>query len=304
MLEFIQRGARFKKMHWLIEEYTEAKRKFPEAKFSFVGHSNGTYLLAQALEDYPEVKFERVAFAGSVVSKRYHWNKIKERGQVQQVWNLMADADWVVSFLPRLADIFPLPLQKFVGPNLGGAGVVPFRHLEKNEAGDSYYKGGHSAAIQESNWRNLVEFTISSEAKYPSIETNEEQRKKAKFLFGKITGKIITPIIILLALALVSWVAWIAWNYSFHFLIVPIAPTICTLFSVAITMNSARDFTIEKRKKMQKLATVLFSIGSACIVLSIVIIPFIFPSSNIPQGIQAITLGTLFIALYKILTKV
>ena len=36
-------------VRWFMDQYTMALAKYPNAKFSFVGHSNGTYLLASAM---------------------------------------------------------------------------------------------------------------------------------------------------------------------------------------------------------------------------------------------------------------
>ena len=63
MLSFLRPGARQEKVEWLMDQYTRAKARYPNAAFSFVGHSNGTYLLAKALHEYPAVKFKNVLFA-------------------------------------------------------------------------------------------------------------------------------------------------------------------------------------------------------------------------------------------------
>ena len=58
-----------------MDKYAEAKALFPNAEFSYVGHSNGTYLLARALTDYTCCSFKYVVFAGSVVRTDYNWSK-------------------------------------------------------------------------------------------------------------------------------------------------------------------------------------------------------------------------------------
>ncbi len=64
------------KVEWLMDQYTENLALYPNADFSFVGHSNGTYLLAKALLEYPACKFKNVVFAGSVVNKNYDWGTL------------------------------------------------------------------------------------------------------------------------------------------------------------------------------------------------------------------------------------
>ena len=151
MLEFLSRSARRQKIHWLMDEYVEAKRRFPKAKFSYISHSNVTHPLAQALLDYPGVTFDRIAFAGSVVTSRFDWEPLLESKQVGHVLNFTASHDWVVARFPRLAEIIPR-LRHIVGQNLGGAGVRSFRSdTVKN---NSHVIGGHSAAIAE--WTGIT----------------------------------------------------------------------------------------------------------------------------------------------------
>src|SRR5206468_4067540 len=60
---------RQKYVRWFMDEYTEALARYPNAdgNVHFIGHSNGTYVLASALSQYKTLEVNRVAFAGSVV---------------------------------------------------------------------------------------------------------------------------------------------------------------------------------------------------------------------------------------------
>lgn len=60
MLPFLLPWTRQKNVAWLMDRYTEAKAAYPDAEISYVGHSNGTYLLAKALSDYPACSFKHV----------------------------------------------------------------------------------------------------------------------------------------------------------------------------------------------------------------------------------------------------
>jgi alpha-beta hydrolase superfamily lysophospholipase len=103
------------RMEWLMDQYTEDKALYPYARFSFVGHSNGTYLLARALQEYPRCRFERVVFGSSVVNRHYDWAKIAGNKQIKEVLNYVATADWVVA-------CFPKALQTMHWQDLGSAG--------------------------------------------------------------------------------------------------------------------------------------------------------------------------------------
>ncbi|NNC99144.1 MAG: alpha/beta hydrolase, partial [Gammaproteobacteria bacterium] len=158
MLSFLIPGARQEKVEWLMDKFTQAKARYPNAIFHYVGHSHGTYLLTRALQDYPSVEFGQVVFAGSVVRKEFEWHKYVPT-RVSAVLNYVASADWVVAF-------FPKALESLNVQDLGSAGHAGFsesidnQRLIRARAVDEYYEassfvsGGHGAALQEQMWDN------------------------------------------------------------------------------------------------------------------------------------------------------
>lgn len=138
---FLFPGVRRQKVEWLVEEVLIAHARYPNARFSYIGHSNGTYLLAKALEDYREVEqfqFDKVVFAGSVVKSNYQWSDKRVGG----VLNMVANRDWVVAFFPQLFELIKVQ-------DLGSAGHNGFSRLERSVTNGSYADGGHGAAIQD-----------------------------------------------------------------------------------------------------------------------------------------------------------
>ncbi|MEX5576040.1 alpha/beta hydrolase [Pseudomonas lijiangensis] len=157
MLPFLLPWYRRNKVEWLMDQYTEALARYPNAKFSYVGHSNGTYLIAKALELYPCCKFENVVFAGSVVRVGYDWKRLLDANQprVKNVLNLVATSDWVVAFFPKL-------FQVFGWQDLGSAGHDGFKAF-KNSKGlfqVQYLKGRHDAGIKEEEWDSIAGFVL------------------------------------------------------------------------------------------------------------------------------------------------
>ncbi|EAQ96688.1 hypothetical protein [Congregibacter litoralis] len=135
----------------------ETRARFPNARFSYVGHSNGTYLLAKALESYRDIggfAFERVVFAGSVVGKDYDWNAVITRGQVQTVLNFVATRDLVVAAFPQLFEIMPIQ-------DLGSAGHNGFEYLGNGNF--KYVSGGHGAGIDEKVWDSIADFVLDQD---------------------------------------------------------------------------------------------------------------------------------------------
>lgn len=157
MLSFLSSRARRQKVEWLMDRYTEALARYPDARFHYVGHSNGTYLLTKALQEYPACRFHRVVFAGSVVRTDYKWSDAIG-GQVEAVLNFVATGDWVVAFFPKALEIVDWQ-------DLGSAGHDGFAQpvVYEPEAPDGeriFVKGGHGAALDEAFWDAIAQFVI------------------------------------------------------------------------------------------------------------------------------------------------
>lgn len=102
MMPFVIFSDRQKNVRRFMDEYTENLAKFPlAAQLDFLGHSNGTYILASALQRYQTLRVNNVFFAGSVVPKHYPWRQLVESRRVERLHNMVATKDWVVALLPR-----------------------------------------------------------------------------------------------------------------------------------------------------------------------------------------------------------
>lgn len=101
---FLFFNARQHNVRELVDTYTEKLAQYPNATFSFVGHSNGTYILASALQRYHSVQLDRVVFLGSVAPRAYDWSKLAKAQQVKGVVNVVGSADWVVAIFPRMLE--------------------------------------------------------------------------------------------------------------------------------------------------------------------------------------------------------
>ncbi|MDR5809075.1 hypothetical protein [Caballeronia sp. LZ019] len=177
MLPFLLPNVRRKRVEWLMDRYAENKATYPNARFSYVGHSHGTYMLARALETYPCVRFKHVAFAGSVVRTQYDWDGLIRAGRVRAVLNFVASADWVVATFPRT-------FQMLGWQDLGSAGHDGFAQAKQDNAQeylakpdstiqdhpgprlreDHYVKGTHGAALKEEHWDVIAQFILDGQA--------------------------------------------------------------------------------------------------------------------------------------------
>lgn len=155
LLPFLLPSKRRKVVEWFMDRYTGCKAQYPKARFHFVGHSNGTYLLAKALKEYPCCHFDNVVFAGSVVPTQYNWDEFKyNRRQVQSIMNYVATTDWVVALFPKAFEMLKIQ-------DLGSAGHDGF--VQVNPPYEiEYVRGRHDAALAEENWDDIAEFIVNN----------------------------------------------------------------------------------------------------------------------------------------------
>ncbi|MDO9222517.1 MAG: alpha/beta hydrolase [Caulobacter sp.] len=175
---FVSKALRLRRVEWLLDQYVKARALYPDAKFAFMGHSNGTYLMAHALDICLAVKFDRVVLAGSVLPSRYRWSDRINSGQVSQVLNYVATADWVVALFPKFFGYIPTM-------GLGGAGFDGF-HEDPPIEQVRFVKGGHSAAIREALWDHAAEFLIAGRmaALPPEARFRERRSVFAQMAWG------------------------------------------------------------------------------------------------------------------------
>ncbi len=214
--DFVNPWGRETATRWFLEKYAEVKVRWPDARISYIGHSNGSYLAARALRDCPMVALRRVAFAGSVVRTDYPWH---ERGrQVESVLNLAASADWVVACLPWAFERLGLR-----GLDVGGAGFQGFSPPESVGAAAAehpqvhnfcYVEGGHGAGIAEPMWPALAAYVVDGTIPSGPVQRTSNQEKwgqRAKWAPLAIAGVLVGGFMGLVALfddfALALWAA-------------------------------------------------------------------------------------------------
>lgn len=155
LLPFLMPWRRRAKVEWLLDMYVAVRSRYPGVPISFIGHSNGTYILVGAIEACRAVTFHNVVFAGSVVRSSFKWAPFFKRQQVARVLNYVATADWVVAIFPRL-------LQRLGLRDLGGAGHDGFDG--RPPVWDvEYVPGRHSAALEERHWRAIAAFVFDGD---------------------------------------------------------------------------------------------------------------------------------------------
>ena len=201
MLPFLLSFVRRKKVEWLMDQYTENLAQYPNAEFSFMGHSNGTYLLAKALKEYPACKFKNVVFAGSVVHTKFDWKEMIQQKRIGKFYNLVASSDWVVA-------MFPKTFQRLRIQDLGSGGFDGFRTELDEPYQLKFVKGTHGAATKEQYWDDIANFIVNGQFLKPALGLAIPKRN----LFMKILGAI-APIPFIIIVAILIFGAWAILHY-------------------------------------------------------------------------------------------
>jgi pimeloyl-ACP methyl ester carboxylesterase len=203
LLPFLFHRDRQKNVRRFMDEYTENRAKFPRAEtFDFVGHSNGTYILASALLNYSTLNVRRVLFAGSVVPKHYEWLRLVEGKRAQHVVNVVAAGDWVVALFPR-----------FFEQIADWLGIRPTRGLL--DIGSAGFRGFQDASDAKKRIEN-AQFAAGSHG--TGVDAKNEHKLKAiarYILFGDMSGLKVfrqrdVPDGWLAILSNLCWLVWIA----------------------------------------------------------------------------------------------
>jgi hypothetical protein len=188
-------------VRWLMDEYTEILARYPNAgeNIHFAGHSNGTYLLASALEQYSSLQIKRVAFGGSVVRSKYDWDDKR----VEKIRNYVAADDWIVALFPRF---FEPTFMRFFGNDLGSAGFAGFSKPSAKVENVQFLEGGHDAFLGRTE--EISRFLLHDDA---SIEPVVRQKAVALYRWGWSWGTwlVVWPLLGLLIVG-VGWYAVMA----------------------------------------------------------------------------------------------
>ncbi|MBK1632636.1 hypothetical protein CKO31_18190 [Thiohalocapsa halophila] len=204
--DFIVPWGRRDATYWFLEKFAEIRIRYPDAPVSFIGHSNGTYLAAHALELSPFVALRRVVFAGSVVRTSFDWARFGAR--VGEVLNLVASRDRVVAYMPGAFERLGLGR---LGVDVGGGGFEGFTASEGSATPTAdgspspkvhnfrFVAGDHGAGVSESMWRDLAAFAL--EGTLPEQRAGDPLRPAERTPREQRIGRI-APAVPVVALAL------------------------------------------------------------------------------------------------------
>jgi hypothetical protein len=178
-LSFALPFKRGKNLRFMLDLYSYYFARHRSADMHFVGHSNGSYILGQALKQVPALQLAHVYLAGSVLPRDFHWLRCLDEGQIQSLRNDRARRDMPVGWLCSA-------LRGLGMRDIGTGGVDGF-----DEANDdwciepAYFKGGHGAALSaEWNLPSIVEYLRTGKLVNPPVNPPRESLLAKSIMFS------------------------------------------------------------------------------------------------------------------------
>lgn len=199
ILNFLFPFLRKQKINGFIDLYIQQIAKRPGADVSVVAHSNGTYVVAHALERFPSVSLKRVLLAGSVLPQAFAWRRLVGDGkQVASLRNDCASGDWPVGFLCGALRWIPR----------SGVGIGGFRGFNADVPGHMhqtrFVAGGHGAALEPWNHASIAQFLIHGAPTHaPPANTTDEVCSRLGFCSQ------FAPLLLLVAIVLVGGLGYV-----------------------------------------------------------------------------------------------
>jgi hypothetical protein len=186
-------------LKWFQDAYSDALARNPKANFSFVGHSNGTYLFGESLRSIPGMRFDRAVLVGSVLPASYAW---KERFAQKQLTALRVDGsafDWPVGWLCRA-------LRSIGMRDIGTGGFEGFEFDDAAKKEEFFwYNGGHGEPLNKANLPAIAEYAVTGGLVKPG-----RLRDKVPWWFSLVSRSLglLTPLAALTVFGLVVWLAF------------------------------------------------------------------------------------------------
>ena len=212
---------RTRNLRRFLDTYSEAFAQHRGRSFSFAGHSNGTYILGQALRTIPAVRMDQVFLGGSVLPREFPWRQLLAKGQIGRVRNVRAADDWVVAMLCGA-------LRGMMMRDVGTGGYAGFVDDHERFEDLGYLSGGHGSAFTEARLPLIADFLLGKPAQLGPADLNGTIRPLmslasrlleipmlpllpaaaavglAFWLFGTVAAAVAVAVVLLLALVLLQ----------------------------------------------------------------------------------------------------
>jgi pimeloyl-ACP methyl ester carboxylesterase len=207
-------------LRWFLDQYSYLLARHPNLPFHFVGHSNGTYMLGQALKFVMPIRFERVYLAGSVLPADFNWLACVEEGQIDRLVNVCATKDKPVGWLCS-------GLRGLGMKDIGTGGFSGFLQLPDSAQQFRYLPGGHDAALATDQLPDVAKFALTG------VSVSPQGLAAAPSGFFSLISRLAPWLARALTVTWLGLAAWLIW--SSPVLLIPlIAVTLLTALALMV----------------------------------------------------------------------
>jgi hypothetical protein len=181
-----------------MDDFIQQFAQNPRARFIFAGHSNGTCIFGEAIQNAPQMRFDRAYFGGSALPRSFDWHTLFSRGQVGFVRSDHGSKDWAVGILARAIERLSKRLPFLRG--IGSGGYDGFNSGGLSKLNEPWFPGGHDAMFEKKGLKSIVAFLTAEDRL-----TLPEVKIAAPLWFRLLHkyGDIVIPVCVMLYLAFV-----------------------------------------------------------------------------------------------------
>jgi hypothetical protein len=211
---------RKKRLEWFYKRWENAFNNYNVVP-SIVAHSFGTHLVAGAMRKYPDMKFDRIVFCGSIVVTDFRWREIYERGQFKQLLNQYGGLDFWAGFVQwAVTD---------AGPS-GKRGFDRSADIEGIVRQEEYPEWNHGNYFHKTNYQRWRSF-VAGEELFPYKPVYGSKRTNYRPLFALFT----------LVIGLLRLFRWCSSNRREPIVVPTPAPTILPVSATATAIPTSTE---------------------------------------------------------------
>ena len=141
--QFLVPPLRRRKIKWFCDEFDRIKERFEDVIPSVICHSNGSYIVANALKTYPHIKIDKLILCGSIVRRDFDWKAIFDGKQATLVRNEIGQKD-----------IWSRLVKCFAWFDTGASGRKGFKQINPRLKQPNFTEFSHSSFQALGHYRN------------------------------------------------------------------------------------------------------------------------------------------------------
>ncbi|GAA2979150.1 pimeloyl-ACP methyl ester carboxylesterase [Microbacterium terrae] len=202
-IEFALPFTRRRNVHQFLDTYMAAVLTHSPDQFTFMGHSNGTYMMATVMKHVRAVRFRRILLAGTVLPPGFDWAKLRGR---RQIGAYDANGVWADGEVHNDCARFDVPVgilaTAIAGLGFRDIGAAGLRGFEGSHALDvtshpTVFPQGHGGALQDHDGYPSRMPEIARFLSTGTVCTDPHEQRSRGFGIASRVTQILAPLVVL-----------------------------------------------------------------------------------------------------------